>query len=321
MKRILAVAFIVMLLCGCSAKEAIASDKQEYIVASLGFDSKGSKIEMFIEAIVVNTDDLDEDKQSIIMSGIGGTIEEAYSEIISEITQPLSLGHNAVTVIGSGLSSGQLESVFEFCRSTPQINPATMLIYCDSANKLLACEPLSSIAVGYDIMSMIEVTEEQKGTIFKNRLYEAEALRQKPMKTFYIPYLSVEEKKFSLDGLQIFEDNKPNIKLENDEVPLFCLITDSATSGVFTLNSEKFEVKYSKASYDFKNNSITVNLRLRASGNVKELKAKTQELLQKEDIFSLGNIIYQKEQKIWNAVKNDYQAYYKNAEKRVNIHE
>ena len=106
---------ILFFLCGCSAMEAISSDKQEYIVASLGFDKQESNYAMFMEAIVVNTEDMNAGKQNTVLEGIGGSIEEAYSQIISKITQPLSLGHNAVTVIGKSVDAEMFKEILNYC--------------------------------------------------------------------------------------------------------------------------------------------------------------------------------------------------------------
>ncbi len=308
-------------LSGCSAKEAIASDKQEYIVSSLGFDNSKGDIKMIIEAIVVNTDDLEEEKESRIITGEGENPDEAYSKIISKITQPLSLGHNAVTVIGESVTPEQLNLIFEFLRETPQINIATMLIFSENAEELLSVKAVSSVAVGYDIMSMIEVTEEKQGTIFKNRLYEAVALNNKPMKTFWIPYIGLDGEEISIKGLAVYRQNKMLRFLNNEQAVVLSLITDSLTRGEIVVSGEKIQTQYCKVTYSFDSQKIEVNVRLKANGDKMLIKTEAQNLLQKEDIFGLGNIIHQKKPKLWEKVKNDYARYYEKAQKTVNVYE
>ena len=311
----------LLVLSGCSAKEAIASDKQEYIVSSIGFDNSKGDIKMIIEAIVVNTDDLKEEKESRIITGEGENPDEAYSEIISKITQPLSLGHNAVTVIGESVTSEQLDLIFKFLRETPQINIATMLIFTESAEELLSVKAVSSVAIGYDIMSMIEVSEEKQGTVFKNRLYEVVALNSKPMKTFWIPYIGVEKEEIFINGLAVFRENKMLRFLNNEQAVALSLITDSLTRGEIVVSGGKIKTQYCKATYDFDSEKIEVNVHLKANGDKKKIKTKAQKLLQKEDIFGIGNIIYQEKPKLWERIKNDYTKYYQKAEKTVNIYE
>lgn len=313
---------MVSLLSGCSAKEAIASDKQEYIVSSLGFDNEGGKIKMLIEAIVVNTDDLSEDKESRMITGVGINTDEAYSEITSKITQPLSLGHNAITVIGNKITEKQLQNIFEFCENEPQINIATMLIFTRNAEKLLSSEPISSVAVGYDVMSMIEVAEEKMGTIFKNRLYEVRALNNKPMKTFWVPNITAEDEKMILSGLAVFQNNRVTKILNNQEAVVLSFITDSLTRGETVIEGEKIKTDYCKVAYDFsfeEKLNITVNVNIKAKGDTELLKSKAEEMLRNEDIFGLGNVIYQKKPKLWEKIKENYTEYYENAERRVNF--
>lgn len=325
MKKFIAIVLtviMVLLLSGCSAKEAIASDKQEYIVSSLGFDNEDGKIKMLIEAIVVNTDDLSEDKESRIITGVGINTDEAYSEIASKITQPLSLGHNAITVIGNKITEKQLQNIFEFCENEPQINIATMLIFTRNAEKLLSSEPISSVAVGYDIMSMIEVAEEKMGTILKNRLYEVRALNNKPMETFWVPNITAENEKMTLSGLAVFQNNRVTKILNNQEAVVLSFITDSLKRGETVIEGEKIKTDYCKVAYDFsfeEKLNITVNVNIKAKGNTELLKSKAEEMLRNEDIFGLGNIIYQKKPKLWEKIKENYTEYYENAERRVNF--
>lgn len=313
--------FSLFVLSGCSAKEAIASDKQEYIVSSIGFDNSMGGIKMIIEAVVVNTDDLKEEKESRIITGKGKNPDEAYSNIISKITQPLSLGHNAVTVIGESVTPEQLNLIFDFLKGTPQINIATMLIFSENAEELLLAKAVSSVAVGYDIMSMIEVTEEKRGTIFKNRLYEAIALNNKPMKTFWIPYIGLEKEEISIKGLAVFKENKVIRFLNNEQAVVLSLITDTLGRGEIVVLGEKIQTQYCKVTYSFDSQKIEVNVRLKAKGDKMLIKNEAQKLLQKEDIFGIGNIIYQKKPKLWEKIKDNYALYYQKAEKTVNVYE
>ncbi len=324
MKRLVMIFLTVVtlfVLSSCSAKEAIASDKQEYIVSSVGFDNSQGDMKMIIEAIVVNTDDLEEEKESRTITGEGENPDEAYSNIISKITQPLSLGHNAVTVIGESVTPEQLDLIFEFLKETPQINIATMLIFSENAEELLSVKAVSSVAIGYDIMSMIEVSEEKQGTIFKNRLYEAVALNNKPMKTFWIPYIGLDGEEICIKGLAVYRENKMIRFLNNEQAVAFSLITDSLTRGEIVLSGKKIETQYCKVTFDFDFKKIEVNVRLKAVGDKEIVKNEAQKLLQKEDIFGLGNIIYQKKTKLWEKIKNDYARYYEKAEKTVNVYE
>ena len=332
MKKVLGLIFCVLLvlfLCGCSAGEAISSDKQEYIVASLGFDKKDSKYAMFLEAIVVNTEDMNADKQNIVLQGAGESIEEAYSQIICKITQPLSLGHNAVTVIGRSVDSRMLKEILNYCSENNELNIGTMLVSADSAEKLLECESISSVAVGYDLMSMLEVWEEETGQLIENRLYEVKGKTQKTFNVFSLPYVEVKEKEFSLEGLDVFENYEEICHLNTEEAGLFFLVTDRVSRGEFVIEDIKTTIKFSKTTYDFsleENLVIRVNMRLKSKGNSSLLKKKTEEFIgyQKNsgrDIFGFSNIIEKQNPKLWSKIKNEYMKYYKNSEIEVRVNE
>ena len=326
MKKILC--FVVTLnfvfLCGCSVKEAITSDKQEYIVSAFGFDGEKGKIKITAEAIVINNDDLTEDKTTRLFLGEGKTVAEAYEKMIFPATQPLSLGHSAVAIIGSNLSSKQLDDVFSFLKGQEKINISIMLCTADSSLEVLECKPISSVTVGYDIMSMIEVNEEKRGTLFKNRFYEVLALKSKPQASFYLPFLKVKDKEISVSGICVFEKNLVAKRVSNEEIPLFCLGRDYLSRGEFVLNGENIKTYYSSVTYDFTfedNLKIALNVHLKAKGNKTLLKQKTESFLKGYDVCSLGNILSQKEPEMWEKIKDNYKEIYKNADIRVNIYE
>lgn len=320
---------LVFSLCGCSAREAISSDKQEYIVASLGFDKKDSNYAMFLEAIVVNTEDMNADKQNIVLQGIGDSIDEAYSQIICKITQPLSLGHNAVTVIGRSVDSEMLEEILNYCSENKELNIGTMLISTESAEKLLECESVSSVAVGYDLMSMLEVSEEETGQSIENRLYEVQGKTQKPFNIFSLPNIEVENEGFSLVGLSVFEDYREICTLNTEEMGLYSLISDRVSPGEFVIGGEKIKINFSKTTYDFflkENLVIRVNMRLKTEGNSSLVKKKSEEFIKHQktlgrDIFGFSNIIEKQNPKLWKKIKSNYTEYFKNSEIEVRVNE
>ena len=304
---------VLFFLCGCSAMEAISSDKQEYIVASLGFDKQESNYAMFMEAIVVNTEDMNAGKQNTVLEGIGGSIEEAYSQIISKITQPLSLGHNAVTVIGKSVDAEMFKEILNYCSENKELNIGSMLIFTQSAEKLLASKPISSVAVGYDLMSMLEVWEEETGQSIENRLYEVKSKTRKPFNVFSLPYIEVKGAEFSFDGLTVFEDYGEICPLSTEKAGLYFLVTDRVSRGEFVTEGKKTTIKFSKTTYDFsleENLVIRVNMRLKLTGGSSFLKKKTEEFIKQQktlgrDIFGFSNIIEKQNPKLWRKIKNN----------------
>ena len=319
---------ILFFLCGCSAREAISSDKQEYIVASLGFDKKDSKYAMFLETIVVNTEDMNADKQNTVITGTGESIEEAYSHIISKITQPLSLGHNAVTVMGKSVDDEMLEEILNYCSENKELNIGSMLIFTESAEKLLTLKPISSVAAGYDLMSMLKVWEEETGQSIENRLYEVKSKTRKPFNVFSLPYIEVKGEEFSFDGLTVFENYGEICPLSTEEAGLYFLVTDRVSRGEFVIRGKKTRIKFSKTTYDFyfeENLVIRVNMRLKPTGGSSFLKKATEEFIKQQktlgrDIFGFSNIIEKQNPKLWKRIKTDYTEYFKNSEieERVN---
>lgn len=332
MKKILSIFTVVLVifsLCGCSAKEAIASDKQEYMVSSLGFDNKNSYIRMILEVIIINSDDLTSEKGNELIIGTGNTVNEAFQKVSEKITQPLMFSHSGVIVVGSDITPEQLEEIFDFCYQKDEINLAAMFVSTENAEELLSCKAVSSVAVGYDIMGMVEVISEERGAVFENLFYEIESARDKPMKTIFMPSIAVEDEQFFLNGLTVFRDNRIIRTLNLQEVQALNFIKDSVTRGSFMLEEKKINVKSSKTTYDFALKDkleITLNIRLNAIGDKTAITKSIENIFysaqrESQDIFSLGNLIYYQSPKIWKKIMDDYDIFFKNASLKVNINE
>lgn len=322
---------LIVSLCGCSAKEAIASDKQEYIVASLGFDVKNEEIKMSIEAIVVNSDKLtsEEENENELIYAEGENIGEAFTKIVSQITQPLMFSHCAVVAVGSEITQNRLEEIFSFCTEKAKINLAAMFVYTKNAESLLSCKPRSSVAVGYDIMSMVEVVGEQRGLNFQNRFYEVENAQQKPMRTMYFPNMRVEDNEFSLEGLAVLKENEFVKMLDDRDTQVLGWLTDTVTSGESLVGGQEYKTEYSKTRYKFSYDdklNITLNVRMTTTADLKVIKDEIEHrfnALRKGngDIFGLGNKINHQAPNVWEKIKENYEESFRNVRLTVNVYE
>ncbi len=322
-------AIIFCVFTGCSAMQTFSNDSQEYIVSSVGFDEGENKVEIVMEILVVNADDMNEGKEKRIFEASGKTVKEAYYKLISNTTQPVTLTHNGIVAIGKSIKSERFKELLEFCSREPQFNVGTMFVYTEDCRKLLNKNPLSSISVGYDILSMLEVLSSQTGVKLNNKFYEIRSILKKKNKTFYIPIMKYQGEEFYTDGMAIFKDNEFVYSLNTEEMQLMSFLTDRVSKGEFILENREFFVDYSKTTYKFKLDGAlqcTVNLRLKADGNRETLEKRLTHMLEDlrgrlGDVFGFENIIYQKNREIWKKIRDNYHSYFKTAKLKVNIYE
>ncbi len=315
-------------LCGCTGYEAVSNQKQEYIVSSLGFDLSAGELMLTVEALVVNSDDIEESKENRIITARGDNVKDAFSKLKNGITQPLSLRHNGIIAIGSNIPPQSLEDVFEALTDDSLVNIDTMVISTENAHSLLSAKPISSVTVGYDILSMVEVVEKEKGITFDNRLYKISAVFQKQVKAFSLPFIAISQGKFYFDGLNFYNKTENICYLNSRQAVTSGFVTDSVTSGEYLIDNRKMKLNYCKTRYDFSfEDKLVIGLNIHIKGECEPdiIKGEITQLCNDfiplyGDIWGLGNIIRQKEPEIWSRIKNDYVGYFKKAEVRVNVY-
>jgi hypothetical protein len=105
------------------------------------------------------------------------------------------------------------------------------------------------------------------------------------------------------------------------------IITDSLTKGIFYINNQKFKIESAKTKHEFAFDrvlKITLNIRLKTSGEKSEIKGQVEKLFfyfrQKYgDIFGIGNLIYLENPKVWQKIKGNYHEFFKTSKLWVNI--
>ena len=170
MKKILLIFTLLISLCGCRQTGG------EYIISSMGFDNSGGLINTCFEAIVINSETTE--SQIKLIEGKGKTVTDGIEKIKKQTTQKLLLSHCGVLVMGENLTESQINEIYEFCFNERDITLSARVVVTENAKQLLQTKPVSSIAVGYDILGLIEQYSKKDKQI-KNRYFEIMALERR----------------------------------------------------------------------------------------------------------------------------------------------
>ena len=77
MKKLLFLIIVLPLFfCGCADTEMLSGENPEYMISSLGFEKKEDEIFVFMEALVINSEDTSAEKKLILLKGKGKAILE-----------------------------------------------------------------------------------------------------------------------------------------------------------------------------------------------------------------------------------------------------
>ncbi len=197
MKKTILCLFAVLLLglCGCSTNSL--NKMGSYSVASIGFEVKDNDFILYVEAVVVNSEDSAKPIEKAVFKGKGNTPKKAYSQAISKSAKPLSLAHCATLVLSDDISKEAINDIFDFSLKEGDMTVSVAVVKSQNVEKLLATPSFSSVAVGYDIVSILETQYKERKVGFSNRLYEV-TLRENVLKD--LPEFSVSDKIVSMKG-------------------------------------------------------------------------------------------------------------------------
>ena len=201
MKKIaVALMGLVLFLSGCAGTKPVSSKTEQYIVSALGFDGVGKGFKISAEAVIVGTEGNLETEAKVI-TGEGETIKKAFSELRKKNSQPLLLSHCGLILFGNSLSFEKIEEVLEYAKTEREITLSVFIGATEKAESLLNLKAVSSVAIGYDIVGMIEQQEAEAGKNFKNRLYEIEAIRTRGQ-DIKLPFFEMQNEEFYFSELR-----------------------------------------------------------------------------------------------------------------------
>lgn len=209
MKRLIICVFsalICITLVGCRGSVGSENDRR-FMVTALGF-SGSDNITVTAEIVTVNSESAKSEPYPKVLSYTADTINEALGGIADSLSRPMLLEHCGVIVIDTALSAERFAEICGYCFKENRITLSVYMIATDSPKTLLDGEPVSSVAVGYDIMGIIGQKSESEKINFQNRYFEIESKREKGETVFSMPYFHRGEEGVNLGGAAVFENDK-----------------------------------------------------------------------------------------------------------------
>ncbi len=160
MKKIFIILLCPLLLCGCRQRP------QEYLITAIAADYDAGLYTLYFEAVIANTEEQGQKRE--VLTAKGRTLLETVEKIEKQATLPILTSHCGVVAVGKGISRTKLLGLMRYCKENRNIPLSIQFIKTDSPEKLLKTKPISSISVGYDLVSMMQKTDKK----LNNRLFE-----------------------------------------------------------------------------------------------------------------------------------------------------
>lgn len=240
-KIILCLISVALLLNATSCSLSPYRDGSEYIVTALGIDETLNGLNLTVESIPTNSEDSDSSK-AILLKGEGKTLAEAYFSCLLQAAEPFLLGHVGLIVFGETVSRETAKATLDWFYSKKSATLSTLLAAAPSAEELLSCAKISSVAIGYDVVGMLRSYESNTGISLKNSFFEIKELFLREESVAALPYLSVEDDAFFTDGLLIYKDYSPCFRLTGEDVFFFSVASRRQSKGSVILGGEAVNI-------------------------------------------------------------------------------
>ena len=186
--------FLALFLSGCTTVSG-----GNYTVAAVGIEKANEDYKIFIETVVVNSEDNGRDIEKIVFEGSGATLKKASENAFKQSARALSFGHTAVIVLGDSVTESQTDDILDFCLKDLKTTVSVGVVRTENVKELLEKRSFSSVAVGYDIASLLETQHKEQNKDFANRLYQIKPLLSYE-KFIELPYFTIVNDRVSFGG-------------------------------------------------------------------------------------------------------------------------
>lgn len=307
---VMVVVFLIAVLCGCDFREA---DRQ-FIAASIGFDYENEKLILSTETLIINSESTDQQIETDIFSAQGESPQECMYNLENILSKRLMLSHCGVVAVGDSVPEKHFAQIIDFCRSEA-INFSVYFVSAAKASELLSIKAKGALALGYELMSMLENRSIKTGIMYGSRLYEIEDARTKYTPAFMLPRFETAEENYKMNGSNIYLDCKPVLALGEKETIIYSIIRNANKGGTLEFDGQIYTVSspYTRFKAELVDQTVNIALDIRIADNkssgilCERVEETAAALVNKSegDIFGFADRIYAKYPKLWKKIKNN----------------
>lgn len=257
---------MALFLSSCSFIPGYIEPEDQYVVSAIGFDVTDGGISVSVE--VIDSDP----KKSRVLSGEGGSIEEAISVLLAEETKTLEVSHCAMIALGRGIGAEWLRHIMDYCNRNEDITVAAHVVATSDARSLLSISDVS----GYDLVGSISEGRENSGVGRESRFYQVEGARSSDAPVFALPYFTANGENFELYGVRIYDGDEPKVILNRVESAYYMMIRGLFGGGLLGRDSPGLSgsvgVSDCKVKYEFSEvngkPALTVSCKIKLDGEL-----------------------------------------------------
>lgn len=277
MKRLIFILLssLLLLLSGCGREP----DKT-FLVSAVCFENKEGKILVTAEYISVSDTDVKEGYTAKTASIEAEGVSAAVSRLSGDMTKVLSFSHCAVVMLGKNLTAQNTRDVLSFLKNE-EISLSATLVCVDDASVLNA-ETDSNLSTGYALVSLLKSRGELFGYGTHTKIYEISTARKQKTNIFAIPYVTLKEKKLSADGMMLYLDDTPRLKLDTKESIYYAMARNVYEGGMIEIEDRVEKQKATKIKEkEQEKDNLTLSSNIESEEIKNELEAFINEMQRK----------------------------------------
>ena len=261
MKRIFA-AVLIFCFClgGCDTSSDYTEPDERLIITALGIDCDGDNFALTAEL---------EDNTTIF--GDGKSITAAAAEMSGRAAGKLMLSKCPVIIIDADASDKDLEEIYDFCVRQYEISLSARPVCCDSASDLIYSG--TDGAVGFALLDILELGNDENGVTSGQSFVDILNLRQKSGGTYYMPHISSNNSRISVDGISYYSSDRLLFTLSLTDAQLLSALNGKLKSCKIILGETVLQILSTAVSETSRGRTVHFTLNQRTPPDTEMLSA------------------------------------------------
>jgi len=297
MKKIFILLLGLFILTGCSNYHEL---NDLAIVSAIGIEKEEEKFNVTLELYREVKEGNSAKEESLTVSGVGKTIDEAInnSSLMSETL--LYFSHIQAIIIDGNYAKEGISKMMDYLSRNTDFSFVSYVVVTEDKkpSEILKGKDLENEIIGKAIASIFNITEQNSSNFVSNKYDEFLTQYVNKRQDIYLPILKVKDKKLEIKNMVVFKDDKLVKKLGGLDTKTFGLLINNNDSLFYKVNYENNDVVLriyeGKTKFKIRKGKIIIDIDVKSDideidGNINTLDTKTIETLENKLEGSIKN--------------------------------